>query len=229
MEQHLKECLARRAAAAGRLQERAPTLPAEQVTHSLVYGLNTLRNLLFQRIHDDVESHLGRDSMLLPVRADESERLAKCEIESYQVAAAARAIHERHYVDTDMKWLAGWLAELRLGADVEDPKWRRRVRQYVALPEDDQRLEFSRNLEGVFPEARRAPLILYRLVPLSVRIVCAVAFGHHLEAAEWRNRQTLWLPAIGDCHECHGRALDNGDQCPVCGNPVWTYHWLCAD
>lgn len=229
MERHLTECLARRAVAVERLQQRVPALPAEQVTYSLVYGLNTLRTLLFQRIHDDVEAHLGRDSMMLPVRAEESARLAKCEIEAYQVAAAAGVIHERGYVATDLKWVAGWLAELRLGADLDDSTWRRRVRRYLALAEDDQRLEFSRNLEEVFPEARRAPLILYRLVPLSVRIVCAVAFGHHLEAAEWRNRQTLWLPAIGDCHECHGRALDNGDQCPVCGNPIWAYAWLCAD
>jgi hypothetical protein len=194
-----------------------------------VYGLNTLRNLVFQRIHEDVETHVGRDSMLLPIRADESERLAKCEIEAYQVAIAAQTIQERGYLASDLRWCAGWLAELRLGADLEDPKWRRRVRQYVSASEDEQRLSFGRNLETVFPEARRAPLILYRLFPLSIRIVSAVAFGHHLEAAEWRNRQALWLPAIGDCHECHGRPLDNGDQCPVCGNPVWTYHWLCAD
>jgi hypothetical protein len=108
-------------------------------------------------------------------------------------------------------------------------KWRRRIRHYLAMSDDELRLSFSRNLETVFPEARLAPLILYRLFPLSVRIVAAIAFGNHLDAAELRNRQTLWLAAIGDCHECHGRPLDNGDQCAVCGNPIWSYHWLCAD
>ena len=97
------------------------------------------------------------------------------------------------------------------------------------MDEDELRLGFSRNLENVFPEARLAPLILYRLFPLSVRIVTAVAFGHHLDAAELRNRQAFWLPAITDCHDCHGRPLDNGDECVVCGNPLWTYQWLCAD
>jgi hypothetical protein len=211
MEKHLKECLARREAAAVELQEQEPDLSAEQVTHSLVYGLNTLRNLLFQRIHEDVEANYGHDSMLLPISVEASERVAKCEIETYQIAVTALTIQERGFLRSDVKWFVKWLAELRL------------------MSEDAQRLDFSRHLETVFPEASRAPLILYRLFPLSIRIVSAVAFGHHLEAAELRNRQTFWLPAIGDCHDCHGRPLDNGEQCPVCGNPIWTYHWLCAD
>jgi hypothetical protein len=229
MEKHLKECLARREAAAVELQEQEPDLSAEQVTHSLVYGLNTLRNLLFQRIHEDVEANYGHDSMLLPISVEASERVAKCEIETYQIAVTALTIQERGFLRSDVKWFVKWLAELRLGEDLQDTKWRRRIRQYVAMSEDEQRLDFSRHLETVFPEASRAPLILYRLFPLSIRIVSAVAFGHHLEAAELRNRQTFWLPAIGDCHDCHGRPLDNGEQCPVCGNPIWTYHWLCAD
>jgi hypothetical protein len=229
MEKQLKECLARRAAAAVELREQEPDLAAEQVTHSLVYGLNTLRNLLFQRIHEDVETNIGRDSMLFPISVEESERFAKCEIEAYQIAVTALTIQDRGYLHCEPKWFVKWLGELRLGGDLNDSKWRRRIRNYVATSEDEQRLTFSRHLETVFPEASHAPLILYRLFPLSIRIVSAVAFGHHLEAAELRNRQTFWLPAIGDCHDCHGRPLDNGEQCPVCGNPVWTYHWLCAD
>ena len=71
MEKHLKECLARREAAAVELQEQEPDLSAEQVTHSLVYGLNTLRNLLFQRIHEDVEAELWPR---LDVAADQRRR-----------------------------------------------------------------------------------------------------------------------------------------------------------
>ena len=229
MEKHLKECLARREAAAAELREREPGLDAEQITHSLVYGLNSLRNLLFQRIHEDVEANFGNDSMLLPISIETSEQVAKCEIEAYQVAVTVLSVDERHSLRSDIKWFVRWLAELRLGDDLADSRWRRRIRQYLAMSEDEQRLDFSRHLETVFPEASRAPLILYRLFPLSVRIVSAVAFSNNLEAAELRNRQTFWLPAIADCHECHGRPLDNGEQCPVCGNPVWTYHWLCAD
>ena len=230
MEKHSKDCLAQRAAAAVELHEYLTDLPAEQVTYSLSYGLNTLRNLMFQRIHQDVEAHFGSDSMLLPTSVEESEWLAKCEIEAYQVAITTLAVRDGQYLCCDPQWFVRWLGELRLGPDLKDSKWRRRIRHYAAATsEDEQRMLFSRSLETVFPEARRAPLILFRLVPLSIRIVAAIAFGHHLEAAELRNRQTTWLPAIGDCHDCHGRTLDNGEQCAVCGNPIWTYHWLCAD
>ena len=229
MEKHFQECLARRTAAAAQLSEQEPGLPAEQVTHSLVYGLNSLRNLLFQRIHEDVEANVGHDSMLLPVSVEESTFAARHEIESYQVSVAALAVRNRQYLRSDMKWFANWLAHLCMGEAINDTKWRRRIRHYLAMSDDELRLSFSRNLENVFPEARLAPLILYRLFPLSVRIVTSIAFGNHLDAAELRNRQTFWLPAISDCHECHGRPLDNGDQCAVCGNPVWTYDWLCAD
>lgn len=229
MEKHLRECLAKREAAAMELREQAPDIDAERVTQSLVYGLNSLRNLLFQRIHEDVEANYGNDSMLLPISIEESERVAKCEIECYQIAVTVLNVQERGYLHCDIKWFVTWLAELRLGEDLRDSRWRRRIRHYLAMTEDAQRLDFSRHLETVFPEASRAPLILYRLFPLSVRIVSAVAFGYHLEAAELRNRQTFWLSAIGDCQDCHGRPLDNGEQCAVCGNPVWKYRWLNAD
>lgn len=229
MEKHLKECLARRTAAAAQLAEQEPDLSADQVTQSLVFGLNTLRTLLFQRIHKDVEENVGQDSMLLPVSVEQSERIAKNEIESYQVSVAALAAGNRQYISCKKKWFVTWLAQLRMEDAVNDTKWRRRVRHYLAMTDDELRLGFSRNLENVFPEARLAPIILYRLYPLSVRIVTAIAFGNHLDAAELRNRQMNWLPAIGDCPECHGRALDNGDVCSVCGNPVWTFRWLCAD
>ncbi len=223
------ECLARRTAAAAQLAKQDPQLSAEQVTHSLVFGLTSLRTLLFQRIHDDVETNVGNDSMLLPVSVEESEKLARSEIESFQVAVAALTVQDRQYTECDMKWFISWLAHLCMGDAIDDMKWRRRIRHYLAMSDDELRLSFSRNLENVFPEARLAPLILYRLFPLSIRIATAVAFGNHLDAADLRNRQMNWLPAIGDCHGCHGRPLDNEDQCGICGNPVWTYRWLCAD
>jgi hypothetical protein len=225
-ETHLKDCIARRAAAAGELAQQQPDLDAERITESLAGGLNTLRNLMFTRIHEDVEDNLGRDSMLLPVSAQASELAAKREIESFQVATAARAAQENGHVTCEFAWYVRWLGHLRLGEAVNDPTYRRRVRRYLRDSEDEARLSFSRHLEMVFPEASRAPLILYQLFPLAVRIVCAIAYGRHLEASELRNRQAFWLAVINDCHECHGRPLDNGEQCAVCGNPLWTYRWL---
>jgi hypothetical protein len=226
METHLKDCKARRAEAAKQLAQKQPELDADRITASLSDGLSTLRNLMFTRIHEDVEHNLGRDSMLLPVSVQDSELAAKREIESFQVATAARATKEHQHVTCDFAWYVRWLAHLRLGEAAQDATYRRRIRRYLRQSEDDARLSFSRHLESVFPEASRAPLILYQLYPLGVRIVCAIAFGRHLEASELRNRQAFWLAVINDCHECHGRPLDNGEQCQVCGNPLWTYRWL---
>ena len=157
MEKHLQECLERRAAAAAELSVREPRLAAEQVTHSLVYGLNSLRNLLFTRIHEDVEANLGRDSMLLPLSVEASEHSAKCEIEAYQLVVAALAAWDRGWVTSDFKWFIGWLAQLRLGDDVHDSRWRRRVRRYVTLPEDEQRLSFSATWRRCFPRPAGHP------------------------------------------------------------------------
>ena len=76
------------------------------------------------------------------------------------------------------------------------------------------------------PRARHIRLVLFRLYPLAVRIVTDVAFGDHFRANELRNQQLALLPAIADCHECHGKTLDNGEKCRTCGNPVWLYEWL---
>ncbi len=78
----------------------------------------------------------------------------------------------------------------------------------------------------VVSESRRAPLVLFRLMPLAVEIVTTLAFGDSPKAAQLRNRQTVLLPAILDCHHCRGKLLDNGEQCPECGNPLWQFDWL---
>ena len=114
------------------LRGQEPELVAEQITHSLVYGLNSLRNLLFQRIHEDVEANFGHDSMLLPISVEASEHVAKCEIESYQIAVTAVAVQERGYVHGDAKWFTsgsrncGWVTTCRTasGAAVFGSTWR---------------------------------------------------------------------------------------------------------
>jgi hypothetical protein len=65
-------------------------------------------------------------------------------------------------------------------------------------------------------------------LPYSVQIVTALAFADSATAAKARTNQLLLLPAIGDCRSCRGRVLDNGEQCSVCGNPVWKSEWLMA-
>jgi len=70
--------------------------------------------------------------------------------------------------------------------------------------------------------------VLFRLVPLAVQIVTALAFGDRDAASQLRKQQRTILPAIADCHECRGKVLPCDRQCPTCGNPLWKYQWLVA-
>ncbi len=219
----LKECTVRRAEAGRLLDEHTGRNDGTQTANSLADGIATLRNLLFTRIHEDVESKIGLDSMLLPVSPLKSEMAAKVEIELFCIAESS--FQARQYVP-DLDWYVPWLARLRLGDYSENAQAQRRIRRYREKDEDHRRLSFSTYLERTYPEARSAPLILYRLFPLAVKIVTAVAFGNPLDANDLRNRQSFWLPSIPDCNECHGATLDNGEKCRVCGNPVWSYRWL---
>lgn len=224
-----EECTVRRARAAAELEQHEGRQDAPRVANSLTFGMNLLRTQMFERIHNDVEKRIGFDSMLLPVAADKSELKTKVEIEIYQIAECAVEVHERNYVRDSRKWYCDWLTRLRFG---ESPpaldQIASRLQRYVSLPAHEREILFGRVLAKVLPESVRAPLVLFRLFPLSVRIVAAIAFGDHFAAAELRNQQTFLLPAIGDCQDCHGRPLDNGEKCRRCGNPVWTFDWLTA-
>jgi hypothetical protein len=196
-----------------------------QVVNSLCYGMTSLRNLLFVRIHEDVEKNVGRDSMMMPVSALACEEKTKLEIEVFQLALSTATTQRKKYVG-DTAWYARWMGKLRLGDHATDPANEKRLARYLALTDEERRLGFSRVLEKAFPEAMRAPLVLYRLFPLAVAIVTAAAFRDAREVEALREQQITWLPSIRDCQDCRGRPLDNGEQCPVCGNPVWSYAWL---
>ena len=80
----------------------------------------------------------------------------------------------------------------------------------------------------MFPESRKTPLVLFRLFPLTVRIVTCASFGDRNRATKIRNQQVSLLSAIIDCSQCRGIVLANGEQCPRGGNPVWNFRWLTA-
>jgi hypothetical protein len=221
----LKDCTVRREDAGRALNEQLHRHDGGRVANSMADGITTLRNLLFNRIHEDVESKIGADSMLMPLSPAKSETAAKVEIELFSIAESTCVAHARGYAQ-DRDWYLRWLAQLRLGDHAANTQAQRRLNRYLQEGDDQRRLLFSTYLERSYPEAHRAPLVLYRLFPLAVGIVTAVAFGRPLEANEMRSQQAFWLPSIQDCHECHGAPLDNGEKCYVCGNPVWTYRWL---
>jgi hypothetical protein len=215
----------RRAEAARLWDEHERRDDGTALVTSLGDGLTMLRNLLFARIHEDVQAKFALDSMILPVSPIKSERAAQLEIELYSICEAVARAQVQRYV-SDPEWFLAWLTELRLAEQRDDASCRRRIDRYLAEDDDRRRLSFSNYLERSYALARQAPMILYRLFPLSVGVATALAFRDPLTANELRNRQMFWLPAIQDCHECHGAPLENSETCRICGNPVWTFRWL---
>jgi len=195
---------------------------------SLSAGLSVLRKSLYLRLHEDVERILGRDSMLMPVSERKAEIVTKTETEIYQIAESAAAARDFGYLAPEGDWYVGWLIRLRLGPSPAEPRADERVADYLGKTPERRWLAFSTVLARVLAESRRAPLVLFHLFPLSVRIVTALGFGDSPSASKVRKEQVVLLPAIADCRECHGKVLDNGEQCPACGNPLWKSEWLTA-
>lgn len=220
----------RRKRAVAELQAKAPQIDSSVVVHSIMVGLTHLRNLLVARAHDDVEQHYGSDS-LLGTSLTEIERRAqraKAEVEAYSCVVIHDQVSRGGYLENADEWFLDWIFRLRLGSGYK-PVFDKRVSYYHTQDIEERRLRFMSVLQRSIPESARAPLVLFRLYPRSVRIVAAVAFGDLLGARKIRSEQISLLPAISDCHECHGRLLDFDETCRCCGNPLWNYTWLLSD
>jgi len=197
----------------------------DRVAASLTAGLSVLRDSLFSRMHEDVERVIGRDSMIIPVSEVKAQRAARTEIELYQITESGSAAREFSYVGS-LEWYVEWLCQLRLAEPLIDQTCCKRIREYLAETADNRRLRFESAVAKVLPEANRAPLVMFQLFPLCVQIATALAFADHNRASGLRRVQTGLLPAITDCRACHGKVLENGEQCPGCGNPLWKFAWL---
>lgn len=197
-----------------------------QVAGSLCSGLGLLRELFYDRMHFDVEENVGMDSMLVPVSELRTQKATKAEIDVFQVVESALAAGDYRYTRPDDDWCLQWLGRLRLGESLSDPKISAQIAEYQSMASDDRRLALTDVLLKVLPESRRAPLVLFRLMPLAVHVATALAFGDHRRASDLRGHQIACLPAITDCHECRGAVVDNGEMCDVCGNPLWRFEWL---
>ncbi len=226
---NVEERARRRAEAAAEFDRQANRDDGARVTNSLGDGLVVLRDAFFNRVHGNVEKVFGLDSMLLPVAVLKSEANTNLEIEIYQVVEAALDARANRYLGGDDAWFMDWLAQLRLPDSAASPAVAQRMAFYAERSVDDRRRSFLSRLQQVLPEVGRAPLVMFRLFPLAISIAVAIAFGDHPRAEEMRKRQVTWLPSIADCHDCHGRLLENGEKCPRCGNPFWKYDWLTAD
>jgi hypothetical protein len=196
-----------------------------QMVTSLDAGLLVLRDLLYGRLHYDVEQIVGTDSMLIPLSEAKTQRATKVQIEIYQVVESAWAVQERQYVSST-DWYLDWLTRFRLGEMAAKEKIRSEIATYRGMNPRGRQLAFTDVLMRVLPESRKAPMVLFQLVPLAIQIATALAFGDDPAAAELRRQQRSILPSIADCPACHGAVLNNADLCDTCSNPLWTYKWL---
>jgi hypothetical protein len=198
------------------------------VVPRLVAGLAQIRDALYPRLHQDVERFVGKDSMQMPVSVIRAAQQLMREINLYQAAEAAGAVIEFGYLTESRPWLVPWLARLLLGEKTLEAGQERRLADYQAQSPEQRRRTFVNALARALPESVQAPLVLFSLLPLAIRIAVAQAFTDHSRAAQLRRQQVAVLPAIADCPQCRGRVMESVEACPSCGNPVWKYEWLRA-
>jgi hypothetical protein len=216
--------------AAEELHGQAPDLPAQAIVERLAAGLNLTRELLLQRLHQDIEDFLGGDSMIAPVSLLDANRqslAAKLEIDIYSALVAADELHAHGSPPLELDWLVPWLFRLRFGEQAEQ-RMRERCDYYASHTIEERRLKFVAQLQRVAPESIKTPLVLFRLFPRCIRIVAAIATGALPRAQQLRSEQCELLPALADCTACHARLLEPWEKCDTCGNPVWTFPWLKA-
>jgi hypothetical protein len=196
------------------------------VVASLAAGLNTLRDLFYERTHFDVEQHLGVDSMMVPLSELKTQHRTRLEVEAYQTAESAWYVHQAQYLGPQDAWYLSWLGQQRLGKAATEETTTHRLREYETQTPDARRQALMNHLLGVLPESGRAPLVLFSLLPLAVHLATALAFSDRPRVEALRRQQLELLPAIADCRECRGRVQENGTLCKTCGNPLWKYSWL---
>jgi len=218
----------RLAEAAEEFNRRTARADGADVVRRLAGGFDLLCASLYLRAHRDVEEVVGMDSMLAPVSESKTKRRATAVIEALQIAESTAAVGDFGYLGPAALWYLPWLTRLRIGEPAEYADLLDQARGLLGEPPDGRRLAFADRLGRVLPQSTQAPLVLFRLVPLAIRIATASAFGDPETASELRREQGAILPAISDCRQCGGRILDCGRECATCGNPLWNYEWLTA-
>ncbi|MBN1394940.1 MAG: hypothetical protein JW959_07950 [Pirellulales bacterium] len=215
-------------AAAAEFNRRTGRETGRSTAEKIDRRLTLLQDLLYTRLHGDVQENVGVDSMLMPVSELKTQLAAKTEMAVYQTAEARAAAEE---IGIDAKpddWFTRWLLRLLLGDSIDDDALAR-LAEYGSLQARERLLAFTDVMARVLPESRRAPLVLFNLYPLSIRIAVSIALGDRVRAAQLRKEQVDLQPALADCTVCRGQLLATGKQCRQCGNPVWKYEWLVAD
>jgi hypothetical protein len=223
------EAAQRRQTAVSRFEQQTHRADGPAIVENLDLGLDLLRDLCYTRIHRDVERAFGVDSLIEPVSAIKAELETKRQIDIYLTAEAVAFVRLAGYLAADPSWIESWLGALRLDVHAEHPGVFDQLQAYVDQAASDRRLAFSTALERALAEARKAPLVLYQLLPPAVAIVVATAFADSAHADLARGGQRLILSALSDCRACHGALLPPGATCNQCGNPLWKFAWLTGE
>lgn len=223
------ETAQRRQTAIARFEQQTRRTDGPAIVENLDLGLDLLRDLCYTRIHGDVERLFGVDSLIEPVSIIKAELETKRQIDIYLAAEAIAFTRLAGYLAADPSWIESWLGALRLDVHTEHPGVFDQLQAYASRPASDRRLAFSTALERTLAEARKAPLVLYQLLPPAVAIVVATALADSAHADLARSEQRLILPALSDCRACQGALLPPGTACPQCGNPLWKFAWLTGE
>ena len=150
----IEESVKRRVEAAEEFNRHEGRNDGVEVAGSLAGGMTILRDALYKRLYEDVQRAVGADSILAPLSEEKSQRLAKIEIELYQVAVSAAAAGDFDYVAPADPWYWQWLTRLRLGPLQPDAKIGSRVEHYLAKTRDQRRLTFLNVMSRVVSESR---------------------------------------------------------------------------
>ena len=197
-----------------------------KVADRLMRALTSLREALFRRVLTP-DKDIPLDSMLLPVSKLKAQQHAAEEVEAFMIAESAVAVRSLKFVKEPEPWFTDWLTAMRLDAWNPLGNVPERIAGYLAESDDKRRLRFSNLLVESIPEARRAPLVLFRIFPAAVHLATALAFDDSVAAKKIRAEQIKILPSIAYCQECHGGLLSGCNECSTCGNPLWNQQWLC--
>ena len=103
-----------------------------QVVASLRSGLGVLSNLLYLRLHQDVQKVLGIDSAFVPVSETRTHLHTQVEIGLYQVAESAATIRHLGYWSANDHGYVPGLAKLILAENPLSRPHRQRIKEYLS-------------------------------------------------------------------------------------------------
>ena len=114
-----------------------------------------LQDLLYCRLHGNVQQTIGMDSMLMPVSELKTQLAAKTEMAVYQVAESRAAAGELGLDAAPDNWFSRWLGRLLLGEAI-DANALARLADYDSKAPRERLLAFTDVLTHVLPESPKA-------------------------------------------------------------------------